>query len=109
VKYFYSHLIEIETLIVELDELKLSEGEKKHLALLADETLHTAIIDAILSKLPEDQRRQLLEHLGLEKHDKVWQILNEHIDEVEKLIKETASKVKENLRKDIKESKRVKE
>src|SRR5258708_37258946 len=84
-KYFYSHLIEVENLTVELDGLELSDSEKKHLAGLADDTFHTAILDAILSKLPENQRRQLLEHVGLEKHDKVWQILNEHINEVESL------------------------
>jgi DICT domain-containing protein len=106
--YFYSNLVEIETLIVELDEMELSETEKHHLAKLADESLHHAIMDAILSKLPDEERRKLMEHVSLEKHDKVWQTLNKHISEVENIIRETAKEVKEDLKKDIKDAKKLK-
>lgn len=107
-KYFYSHIIEVESLVIELDQLDFSDTEKQYLANLADDSLHTAIMDAILSKLPEHERRRVLEHVALEKHDKVWEIINEHVDQVEDLIKETAEEVKQNLKKDVKEARKIK-
>lgn len=107
-KKFYSHLIEIESLIVELDSLELSDREKKHLAGLVDSNLHQAILHAILDELNESEKKVFLEHLNKKEHDKIWKLLNEKIDYVEDKIKDAAEKLKEQLKKDIKKAKRIK-
>ena len=105
---FYSHLIEIESLIVELDSLELSDKERKHLATLADSNLHQAILQAILDELNEPEKKVFLEHLKREEHDKIWKLLNEKIDHVEDKIKDAAQKLKDELNKDIKKAKGIK-
>ena len=107
-KHFYSHLVEIESLVVDLDQLELAEGEKYHLAQLADSNLHNAILDAILSELDEEHKKLFLEHLNEGNHDKIWQFLNEKTSNIEEKIKNVADQLKEEMRKDIKESKKLK-
>ncbi len=107
--HFYSHLIEVESLIIELDSLELSDKEKKHLATLADSNLHQAILHAILDELNESEKKIFLEHLNNREHDKIWKLLNERIDNVEDKIKDAAERIKEELKKDIKKAKRIKQ
>lgn len=107
--HFYSHLIEIESLIVELDSLELSDKEKKHLASLVDSNLHQTILHAILDELNENEKKIFLEHLNNREHDKLWKLLNERIDGVEDKIKDAAEKLKTELKKDIRKAKRIKQ
>lgn len=107
-KYFYTHLISVESLIVELDQLDLSESEKKHLADLADSTLHQSILDAILSQLNDEDKHLLIKHLHSGEHDRIWEFLNSRIDGVEEKIVNVADGVKKELHKDIKEAKEKK-
>jgi hypothetical protein len=102
---FYSHLVEYESLIVELDQLELSEPERHHLAELADSNLHQTVLDAILSELNEEDKVIFLDHLKNEKHDKIWQLLNERVDGVEEKIKKAAHELREEMKADIKEAK----
>src|SRR3989344_1096933 len=82
-KFFYTKLVNIETLISNLDELDLSAGEKAHLANLVDSSLHSAILDEILSNLSPEDKKLFLEKLETEKdHDKILEFLNEKIDNV---------------------------
>lgn len=105
-KYFFNHLIEIESIIVELDKLDLSKSQKEHLSALIDSSLHHTILDAILSQLSEQQKRVFINHLSEGNHDKIWQFLNDKIDKVEDKIKQAADQLKEQLRKDLKELKK---
>lgn len=107
-KHFYSHLIEIDTLIVELDSMDLSEKEKLHLASLIDTNLHHAILDAIFSQLSDRDKTVFLEHLDSKDHQRIWKFLNGKIDKVKEKIKLAAKNLKEELHKDIKESKKLK-
>lgn len=107
-KYFYSHIIEIESLLLELDQVDLTEGEKRHLAKLIDANLHHTILDAILSELSEADKKVFLNHLSADEHNKIWQLLNKRIDNIEEKIKEAASSLKEEMRADIKEAERIK-
>lgn len=107
--YFYSHLIEMQSLIIELDSLQLSDKEKKHLSLLIDSNLHQAILHSILDELKNEEKKVFLEHLNNKEHDKIWKLLNEKIDNVEEKIKDAAEKIKEELKKDIKKAKRIKQ
>lgn len=107
-KFFYSHLIEIESLILELNKLDLSYEEKKHLAQLVDSSMHNTIMETILSQLTEDDKKIFLNHIQKSDHEKVWQFLNEKVDKIEDKIKKAVDDLKEELHKDIKEAKEIK-
>lgn len=105
-KHFYSHLIELESTVIELDKLNLSEEEKIHLTRLIDSSLHNTILDAILSELSEEDKKVFLKHIHESSHDKIWQFLNEKVDNIEDKIKQTAKNLKDELDKDIEEAKK---
>ena len=104
-KHFYSELIEIQSIIIELDNMNLSDKEKTHLAHLFDSTLHHTILDAVLSELSPEDKEKFLEHLSKEENDKIWELLNSKVDNIEEKIKKTAEDLKKEMHKDIKESK----
>lgn len=107
-KHFYSHLIEIDSIIVRLDEMGLSKEEKLHLAHLVDSSLHHTILDAVLSQLKDEDKRVFIAHLNDGNHDKIWKFLNEKISEVEMKIKKAAESLKSQLEKDLKEAEKLK-
>lgn len=104
-KTFYGHLIEIESVVVELDKLDLSREQKHHLASLVDSSLHHTILDAILSQLKEEDKRVFMQHLTENDQQKIWKFLNGKIDHIEDKIKNAAEGLKGELLKDIRKSK----
>ena len=106
-KFFYSHLIEIETITTELDKMNLSPNEKLHLANLIDESLHHTILDAIFSELKAEDKKTLVTHLSEGKHDKIWNFLNTKVDNVEDKIKKAADELKVEMHKDLQEAKKI--
>lgn len=106
--YFYSHLIEIESITSELDKLDLTQEQKVHLANLLDSSLHYTILDAILSELGEGDKRIFLNHLNTGSHDAIWKFLNEKVDAVESKLKKAADELKSELHKDLKKAKQTK-
>ena len=106
--HFYSNIITIESLIVELDDMDLSEQEKIHLAKLIDSNLHHAILDAVMSELTEEDKKVFMEHLSQNDHSKIWEHLNNKVDNIEDKIKVTAEALKKDLHADIDEAKRLK-
>ncbi|MBI2314905.1 hypothetical protein HYU93_02500 [Candidatus Daviesbacteria bacterium] len=105
-KHFYTHLIEIESIIIELDKLDLSMEQKTHLTSLIDSSLHHTILDVVLSQLSIQDKKIFLTYLQEGKHDKIWQFLNEKVDGVEEKIKKAAEDLKLQLHKDLKETKK---
>ena|SRR3989304_10301665 len=105
-KLFYSHLIEIESIITELDKLDLSTEQKIHLTNLIDSSLHHTILDAILSELSAEDKRVFLGTFAENDHSKIWKFLNERIDKIEEKIKKAADGLKDELHRDLKEAKR---
>ena len=103
-KHFYTHLIEIESVIVELDKLDLSEEQKIHLTGLIDSSLHHTILDAVLSELSLEDKRVFLNHLQEDDHDKIWKLLNEKVENIEDKIKKVADDLKTEIEKDLKEA-----
>lgn len=103
-KHFYSHLIEIESIIIELDKLDLSQEQKIHLTGLIDSSLHHTVLDAVLSELSSQDKRVFLNYLKEDDHGKIWKFLNEKVDKLEEKIKKTADDLKEELKKDLKEA-----
>lgn len=106
-KKFYEHLIEIESITLELERLDLDEQQKMHLASLVDSSLHYAILDAILSELSNQDKRVFLKHLSEDDHDKIWKFLNEKVDNIEEKIKKVAEDLKRELNEDLKKAKKT--
>ena len=103
-KTFYSHLVTLESLVVDLSNLELEEEEKVHLSHLIDGTIHHTILDEILSHLSEDEKRIFLQHLKEDDHDTIWKFLNSRIDNIEEKIKKVAEDLKAELQEDLKEA-----
>lgn len=106
-KYFYSHLVEIESIIVELNQMDIGEKEKQHLLSLAESNLHHVILESILSELSEEDKKIFLVHLALDEHDKIWHHLKGKIENIEEKIKTTGEELKKELHKDIDDSKKI--
>lgn len=105
-KQFYTHLIEIDSIIIELDKMDLSPEQKEHLADLLDSSLHHTILDAIMSELKEEDKKIFLKHALEDNHEKIWEFLNGRVDNIEDKIKKAADDLKVELHKDIQESKK---
>ena len=102
--FFYSHLIEIESITAELDKMDLSNEEKMHLAHLVDSSLHHTILDAVLAELSDQDKRKFVGYLNENNHDKLWKFLNEKVDKVEDKIKKIVDDLKKELHKDLRDS-----
>lgn len=100
--YFYSHLVSLDSIDLDLDTLNLTKEEKKHLMDLAHSNLHNAIVDTILSELSENDKKTFLRHLAMDDHIKIWNHLNENVQKIEEKITKTAEELKNELRTDYK-------
>ncbi|MBI2021845.1 hypothetical protein HYS93_03130 [Candidatus Daviesbacteria bacterium] len=107
-KHFYHHLIEIESLIVELDQLNLEDHQKIHLSKLVDSHLHQRILEVILDELSDDDKSLFIAYLKENDHGKIWQHLKSKILNVEEKIKVVSEDLKKELHKDIREAKNKK-
>lgn len=105
---FYTHLLEINSLTVELNSLELKDDEKNHLANLIDSTFHNTILGCIFDKLEDKDKEIFLKMLSGSNHDKIWQFLNLKVKGIEGEIKKTGLQLKQKMHKDIKESKKLK-
>lgn len=103
-KHFYTHLVEIESINLELDKIGLSQEEKKHLANLVDSSLHHTILNAIFAELSDDDKRVFVAHLNEDDNDRIWRFLNERVTGIEDKIKQAADGLKKELHKDIKQA-----
>lgn len=100
-KYFYSHLVDLESLEEELSWLDLSKDEKKELVEIAHVTLHGIILDAILSELNEEDKRKFLTLVAHGEDEKIWEQLNAKVEKVEEKISTAALQIKKDLKEDI--------
>jgi hypothetical protein len=101
-KHFYSHIIENETLLIELEQLDLEPEEREDLVKLVEANLHHAILEAVLDELSETDKQIFLEHIAHDRHDKVWEHLRSRIENIEGKIKATADSLMQELYNDIK-------
>lgn len=104
--FFYSHLIEAESVIIELDTLRITSEQKLHLAELIDSSLHHTILDAVLSELSSQDKKIFLNYLKEDDSEKIWQFLNEKVSGIEEKIKKAAELLTLELKKDLKEVKK---
>lgn len=104
-KYFYNHLVEVESLIIELDSLDLTKEQKVHLATIVDSSLHHTILDVIMSELSQRDKIAFLKHVEKDDHEKIWQFLNSKVDNIEEKIKKVADDLTRELHEDLKKAK----
>lgn len=106
-KYFYSHLVEIETITGKLGELNMDQKQRKHLASLIDSTIHQEVLDIIFSKLSEGDKLLFIEHFRKNpENPEIMKLLNEQAGDIENEIKEAVKKIKKELHEDIDTAKR---
>lgn len=103
--YFYSKLVNTDSLVEALAELDLSDEQRAHLLGIVDSTIHHTIVDAVLSELSDEDKKVFLEHLTEEDNKKIWDFLNKKIDKIEEKILQTAESLKKELHQDIVETK----
>jgi len=103
-KYFYSNLIDTTSITLELAEMDLTQEERVHLVSLVESNIHHAILDIVLSELSEEDKKEFLNHLTSDNHDKVWELLNSKVEHIEDKIKVAAQELKKELHKDIREA-----
>lgn len=105
-KTFYSHLVNVDSLTLEIHALEMTDEEKANLLHLIDSSLHHMILDVILSELSEEDKRIFLTHLAHDNTDKLWEHLNSKVDNIEEKIKRAATSLKAELYKDIHDTKK---
>lgn len=100
-KQFYTDIIEVNSLHVELDQLGMSDDEKKHIKELIDSSIYHTVLDAILSELSEEDKKIFLQHLLENDHSKIWEHVNSKATNIEDKIVKAAEDLKKELRNDI--------
>lgn len=101
-KYFYSHLVDIEILETELEDLELSDEEKQELLDLAHKNIHSEVLDVVLSELPGEDKKKFAHLVKEENHEEIWFHLKDRINMAEEKIKQAIEQIKAELREDIK-------
>lgn len=105
-KYFYSHIIEITEISLEIGNLDISKKDRVELISLAEENHHNALLHLVLDHLHDDDKKPFLSHLAEENHDEAWDFVVKKIEDLEnKLIKES-NRIREELRNDIRRVKK---
>jgi len=100
-KYFYSHIIEIDTLIIEIKKLDFPEPEKNNLVTLVDNTIYHKVIDVVLSELGEEDKQLFLKLLAQDQHKDIWDHLKDKVIDIEDKIKTAVNELIEDFRKDL--------
>ena len=103
-KYFYAHIFSPDDIHKELEILDITDEERNHLVMVVESTMHHAVVDALLSALPEEHKGSFLDRLTDDDHDGMWNILHEHVDDPESKVTETVEALKAELLADIKEA-----
>src|SRR3989344_7135188 len=86
-KHFYSHLIELEPILTTLDEIVISDKNKKELLSIVEITTHYLVTDVVLSELPEADKKKFLHFLARNEHSKIWNLISKKIDNIEDKIR----------------------
>ncbi len=108
-RYFFSHLVDIQSIHLKLLDLDLEDEEKTELVQLAHDTLHYEIINAILSELSQADKKIFLRQMTLDDQHAIWRFLNKKVANIEGKIKQITDDVVLELHADIQESKKLKE
>ncbi|MBI2597277.1 hypothetical protein HYW41_03915 [Candidatus Daviesbacteria bacterium] len=107
-KQWYTHLIEIESINLKLEGMQFSYKEQLYLAELVDLSIHHTILDLVLSKLSNEDKKIFIKYLHENDQIKIWKFLNEKIDGIEIMIKKEADNLVKELEDDLRKAKQFK-
>ncbi len=99
--HFYSHIIDVGPLHIELSKLELSDLQKKELEDLVHGTVHHDILDSIMSELNNEDKKTFLLHLEKEDVQEIWNLLKAKVENVEEKIKKAGEKTLREFVKDV--------
>ncbi len=103
--YFYSHIVQIQTVTTQLDQMNLKDDHKNQLSQLIDATVHHTVMDVILSRLPEADKKVFLDRLHHNPTDPdLMNFLKERVETIEDEIKEAVLELKDELHQDVQEA-----
>lgn len=102
-KTFYEHLIPTESVTIQLDKLHLSPNERIHLTTILHSSIHTVVMDLVLSELQGEDKKTFLTHVYHEDHGEIWNLLHAKILSIEDKIKEAGQKTLQEFASDIEE------
>lgn len=100
-KYFYSHIVSLEHVKIELSGLNLTKQEQEELMEISERQLHHVMLNEALSKIKGEDKKLFLHHLAHNEHEKAWDVLCKHTKDAEKHLMHAAHVLYEDLRKDI--------
>ena len=100
-KHFYSHIIDLNDLVVLLDPLELQPEEKEELLIIAHATVHHVIVDTVLIYLPEEEHTRFLDNLGRDAPTKTWRHLKEHVEGLDEKVKSAYNEARDLLLGDL--------
>jgi len=105
-KIFYDHLVQIEEVLIELDNYDLDNKEKEEFISLIDQTLNEQLLNTILSNLPSELHETFLSqfHQAPFRPELMDFLKKESKVDIEKTIKDEATKIKKEILADIKKS-----
>lgn len=106
--HFFSHLVEIQSIELAIDDLSMEASEKEEIKKLIHENIYHTVLDAVLSELSEDDKKIFLTHLVSEDNEKIWEFVNSKVENIEEKIKKAAEDIKNELHKDITSTKHAK-
>jgi hypothetical protein len=92
-KMFYSHLVEISELEIELNLLDLSHAEKEELISHVHSSIHYRVLDTVLSDLSAKDKKIIINHINNENHEKIWERFFKNASQIEEKIKNTVEDV----------------
>ncbi len=102
IKHFYTHLIQINDITLDLGNVEMSKEERLHLLSLLDANIHATVMHTVLSELPTGEKKIFLINLVENNHDKIFKHLRVHINDIDTKITEAADRLIDEMRKDIK-------
>lgn len=106
-KYFYSHLINLEPILTKLEEIELNEKQKHHLASLVDSLVHHHVLDQVLSALEGKDQVIFLQMFHQDsKNPRIMDFLTLKIENIAGLIIGTVEKLHLEFITDIEEAKK---
>jgi transposase len=107
-KHFYSHLVELSDITIDLGDLEITPEERLHLISLLEANIHNTVINTVLSQLRESEKRIFLTNLVKNDHKEIWKHLVLNSKDIEEKIKAEVKKLIKEMKIDIKKVKSLK-
>lgn len=106
-KQFYHEIVDLQEIFNELEKLSMSASEKEHLITIVHSSVHTVILDVVLSEVPKEDKHLFLEHVYTSTHRDIWKFLKKRSVNIEDKIQKAVKELKKEFLKDLTELKKI--